>query len=176
MQFEVGQYSLSFIPIISCHYDNYRKFNCGNGSINGFLKTDAFLSHVYKESSTTLVFNDSQLIGYFTIKKIKVKFEINRQIEEVDCLEIARIGVDLSWQNKGIGEILVSHIIDLAYMFNERYVVGFAIREKVDWYRTKFNFRLVSEEEYENDSGEPVIFIYLNLEYPEILEQFETDP
>jgi len=71
---------------------------------------------------------------------------------------------------------LVNRIIDLAYMFNERYVVGFAIREKVDWYRRKFNFRLVSEDEYENDSGEPVIFIYLNLEYPEILEQFETNP
>lgn len=165
MQYEVGHYSLVFIPIIECHYDDYKKFNCGNGSIDNFLKTDAFLSHAYKESSTTLVFNNNgQLIGYFTIKKIKVKFEINNQIEEVDCLEIARIGVDLSWQKQGIGENLVNRIIDLAYMFNERYVVGFAIREKVDWYRRKFNFRLVSEDEYENDSGEPVIFIYLNLD------------
>ncbi len=37
MQYEVGQYTLVFTPIIECLYDNYKEFNCGNGSINNFL-------------------------------------------------------------------------------------------------------------------------------------------
>lgn len=53
---EVDQYSLFIRPVIECKKDVYETFTCNNGGIDGFLKADAFLSHVVKEASTSLIF------------------------------------------------------------------------------------------------------------------------
>lgn len=178
MQSEINQHSLFICPIIKSHRDVYDHFSCNNGSIDRFLKTDAFLSHVNKEASTSLVFIDGVLVGYFTLKHVEMEFQIeNADNEKVACLEIAKLGVIEDRQKQGIGKAIVDYIIESAYMFNERYIIGFALTERIDWYRRHFGFQLIGEEEqYENDSGEPVAFIYLNLEFPDLREGLINNP
>lgn len=169
--------SIVLQSIIDCDYENYKNFTCGNGSLDQFLKMDAYLSHVEKEASTTLVFVNKALVGYFTLKHSKIQFENDEgNIEAVDCLEIARIGVSLSKQNQGIGKAIVNHIIEYAYIFNEKYIISFALRERLKWYLRNFGFQVAIEEDLEVDSSDAVVSIYLNLEFQKLKMELESNP
>ncbi|MTI83917.1 MAG: GNAT family N-acetyltransferase [Firmicutes bacterium] len=176
MQTQIGEQPLSFYPIIDCNYDTYKNFRCKNSSMESFLRTEARLSHLEKDSSTTLVFVEDEIIGYFTLRHQEVAFETDDEIHTEDCLEIARIAILESKQGLGFGQLVVSHIIDLAYMFNEKYIVGAALTEVVDWYRSKFQFKLMIEDEFSNIENEPITFIYLNLEFADLLEEYYNNP
>lgn len=45
-----------------------RHFKCGNGAMDLFLQTEAYPSHIERESSTTLVYYKSVLVGYYTLR------------------------------------------------------------------------------------------------------------
>lgn len=140
--------------------------------MNAFLKRDAYYKHMSREASTTLVFIDGELVGYYTLLRGKIKVEDG---SETECLEISRIAVIGAKQRQGIGTTILTHILELADTFNERYIILFAVTEKVDWYRNH-GFRLASEEEYQKDIDTAVIYMYLNLEYPDLLEEYFENP
>jgi len=144
--------------------------------MEAFLRSEAYLSHLEKDSSTTLVFIEEDLIGYFTLKHRTVEFEINNKTHAEECLEIARIAVSESKQGLGFGQLIINHIIDLAYMFNEKYIVGAALSEVLDWYRSKFQFQLMIEDQFLNQEQEPINFIYLNLQFEDLLENHYENP
>ncbi|AEG58985.1 GNAT family N-acetyltransferase [Desulforamulus ruminis] len=174
---EIHTQSIILQAIIDCDYDKYKDFTCGNGSLDQFLKTEAYLSHVEKEASTTLVLADNELVAYFTLKHSTIRFENDKgSLEAVECLEIARIGVSIFKQNQGIGKAIVNHIIEYAYIFNEKYIISLALRERVKWYIRNFGFQVAVEEELEADTGDPVIFIYLNLDFQKLKEELESNP
>ncbi|MCF8011624.1 MAG: GNAT family N-acetyltransferase [Clostridiales bacterium] len=171
MQTRIGGNELYFYPIKDCDYSTYEDFYCNNNNMEAFLKNEAYVSHLKKEASTTLVFIDEELVAYFTLRHNK--FEVEGYSKK-DCIEIARIAVKESKKSQGIGQSIVNNIINLAYLFNEEYIIAMALTEVVDWYKEKLNFELVEEDEDAEDQiTKP---IYLNLKFNDILDEYFENP
>lgn len=46
-----------------------QEFKCDNGSMESFLKIEAYPSHILREASTTLAFYENRLVAYFTLHR-----------------------------------------------------------------------------------------------------------
>src|SRR5690606_3114880 len=100
--------------------EHIKNFGCGNGSMERFLQLEAYASHIHRESSTTLIYLNSILIGYFTIKHEETDYEPWIDGSSYNSsLDIARLAVISEMQNLGIGTAIVEHIIKIAFQVNE---------------------------------------------------------
>ena len=128
------------------------KFNCDNSSMNNFLHLEAYAAHIEREASTTLVFQNDNLVAYFTLHRVPIQINSDNK----DALSLARLAVDKNYQYKGIGTYIIDKIKEISYMTNERYVHTDALYEKWEWY-TKQGFDVAIESEVENENN----FIYM---------------
>ena len=103
-------------------YSEIQKFDCGNTSIENFLKQDAYYLTIMRECSTSLVFYQSDLIGYFSLRKSTLKVEIDDELINFPCLDIARIAVHKDFQGKGYGTYILHSIFKLADTVSERFI------------------------------------------------------
>jgi predicted N-acetyltransferase YhbS len=71
-----------------------------------FLETEAYPSHIERQSSTTLVFTNGELVGYYTLRHIKLSSLLAGLPPEKDrdVLDIARLAVKREFQGQGIGK------------------------------------------------------------------------
>ena len=183
MRCEIEEFRFNFHPIIAYDFDEFTDFASGNPSMDRFLKYEAFLSHLERDASTTLVFIDNKLVAYYTLKRRTAPFiefdndseDENSAIVEVDCLEIARLAVIESMQKHGVGSAIIKYILEMAETINERYVILFAVEEKIDWYQ-KRGFKLATEELYKKDGDIAVVYMYLDMTYRDMLNEYYENP
>ncbi|QLG38722.1 GNAT family N-acetyltransferase [Paenibacillus sp. E222] len=149
-----------------------KNFKCGNGSMDLFLEVEAYPSHIERESSTTLVYYDNTLVGYYTLRHIKLS-SLLKSIspeEDRDVLDIARLAVDTRIQGQSVGTKIMENIIKMAIQLNERFIVLDALKEKWRWYASKFNFEPLFEDDL-NDDGELVTML-IDLYDEELIERY----
>lgn len=135
---------IHFELIAEKFYSQYRVFNCGNSSMDNFLKHSAYFSTISKEAATSLVFYNDKLVGYFTLQRHETrKFE---ELDQMSFLYIERIAVSKEYQRIGFGEYILNEILKIARMTNERLIFLDALIEKLKWYETRHFIKAIEEE------------------------------
>ena len=178
--FEDIRSQLRLCPIIDEEIDIIKTFSCDNPSMDRYLYDEAYIDHLKRDASTTLVFMEEELIGYFTL------FHRRFEIEEVDedgnaricsrvALELYRIGVTMSRQQQGFGSHILKCIKEIACISNERYITGDVLFERKDWYK-KRDFKPGIQAEYDQENESSVVFMYKIISYEELLDKFFNEP
>lgn len=157
--------------ITSDDYHLIQKFRCGNTSIENFLKQDAYYLTITKECSTTLVFDQSELVGFFSLRKSTFTVEIAGELIEFPCLDIARLATATPSQKNGYGSKMLEMIFNIAHTVNERYITLEALIERFDWYNTR-GFSALIEAEAASSNPDGLVFMMADLLDEQLIEDF----
>jgi len=124
------------------------QFDCGDKDINEFLKQDALLYQEKKLSTTILFTFNDQVIGFFSTAADSIKLKLtekeehdisHKPISEFPAMKISRIGRDINYRNKKIGEIIlrwaIGYILKCSEMTAVRFVTVDAYPNRVEWYK-----------------------------------------
>jgi hypothetical protein len=150
---------IKFEPISPLY--NISDFNCGDQDLNEFLKVDSFNYKEKKLANTTLVIYQEKVIGFFSLCTDAIKLDPdekeeynikNKPISEYPSVKIARLGVDINFQKKGVGSILIKLAIGLIRdRLNEhigcRFITVDAYPDKISFYE-KYNFVRNQHQKY----------------------------
>jgi GNAT superfamily N-acetyltransferase len=111
---------LSITSVDLPHYLLLKEFDCANGSLNRFLQNEAYILDISRESSTSLVLHDKNLVGYFTLTRTGLNLEESslKELSHDSSLDIARFAIDKTYQEQGIGTYILDEIKKLAYRVN----------------------------------------------------------
>ena len=102
------------------------RFSCGNGDLDEFLKSKEVGRYETEGlGKTYLVFHEGVLAAYFTVSLAELRAEYlqtwksfsgfaDMNVEAVPALKIGRLAVDVRFQKRGIGRVLVNYIAGLA--------------------------------------------------------------
>ena len=100
---------------------NLNTFNCGETSINEFLKKKALIWQNNNLTSCTLLIDNNNIIGFFTLSpsSAKRKYFKNIKAEEIPSdipiVLLGMMGVDKSKKRKCIGSILLIEVLRRTY-------------------------------------------------------------
>jgi GNAT superfamily N-acetyltransferase len=170
---ELEQNKIHFKHITIEAIKDLASFYCLNPSIDEFLKTEAYICHVMREASTTLVYYEDTLVGYYTLTRNPLK-DIQPDLvkeEHLYALELARLAVSKDFQGKGIGTYIMNHIIDIAYRVNDRFITTDALFERWEWYKS-LGFDYLLEEEINPDTCSGLVYMLMDLYDPQILKDY----
>ncbi|CAF1782145.1 GNAT family N-acetyltransferase [Bacillus subtilis] len=149
-------------------YNIIQDFKCGNPTIERYLKQDAYFDTIDHFSSTSLVFykeneEKEDLVGFFTLKNVPLRISIpSDELSTNYSLEIARIAVDVKYQENGFGTMMLNTIKNLAQTTNQRFVTLDALIERYDWY-AKRDFEAFIENEAKLSNKEGLVYMYSDL-------------
>ncbi|MBR0574458.1 N-acetyltransferase [Pasteurella atlantica] len=133
-------------PLDKAH--NRKNFDCGNEELNTFLRCYAGQSHKKGTAKTYLTLDKEtkKIIGFYSItltsieyNQIPKSFQKGLSRHQVPLFILARLGVDVSEQNKGIGGVLLYKAIERCIKVSEEVGgIGLLIEAKDDdvakWY------------------------------------------
>lgn len=134
---------------------NRTSFDCGNKYLNRYLQQTA-RQHNQKGISRTFVLTDTTreknkiIIGFFSLSLCEVRSEklppslAKKYPLNVPGVKLARLAVDINWQGKGIGKILIIEAMNRAVIISDNAgVVGLFVDakdEKAKSYYTRYGF------------------------------------
>jgi len=135
--------------------DDTKDFDCGNPTLNEFLRRYALTNQRRMVGVTYVAFCQCQVtprvIGYYTLANTGIPREGLPEVmlkglpkyQSLPGFLIGRIAVDKAYQRKQIGELLLSRCLEncliCAKVSGARYVITEALLEAVPWYE-RFNF------------------------------------
>ncbi|MCF7618673.1 GNAT family N-acetyltransferase [Bacillus sonorensis] len=157
-----------------------QNFKCGNSTIENYLKQNAYYDTIDSFSSTSLVFykedgEKEALVGFFTLKNVPLRIIITSdELYHNNSLEIARIAVDLKYQENGFGTIMINTIKTLAQTTNQRFVTLDALIERYDWY-VKRGFEAFIENEAKRSNKDGLVYMYSDLLDEKAINAFIDD-
>jgi predicted N-acetyltransferase YhbS len=123
-----------------------RPFDCGHLELNDYFAQYAWASHKRDSATTTVAMDDEAVAGFVTF----VGSEIDGKRWREPVLRICRFGIDLKYQRRGIGGILVLHCLEAA-IGKRTYggCVGLVVDAKRDTnaaaYYARFGFEAMAE-------------------------------
>jgi GNAT superfamily N-acetyltransferase len=126
-----------------------KDFSCGNLDIDLYLKGNAIFDHYEVKDATTLVFNDSMLVAYFTLKvgtSIPVINPDTQEITNFETLELVYLGVDSRFQSLGYGTAVINEIKRLAKSTQHRMILLQAVKDATIFYQ-KNGFEIIEEDQ-----------------------------
>lgn len=161
-----------FEIIDSNYYNLVKNFKCGNSSLENHLKQNAYYNTIDLEECTNLVYYQGNFVGYFSLKKSKLKLDTDMsELDYNTSLDISRIAVDLSYQEIGIGSEIIKRIINLAKSVNERFITLDALIEVHSWYEKRgFSSFIEQEELISNRDG--LVYMIMDLYDKKIVEEY----
>jgi GNAT superfamily N-acetyltransferase len=118
-------------------------FRSGRHDQDMFLRERAWLDQQQRLSTTYLYFVDASVAAYATICMWSILLGTREKpagvrYRTIAALLLAQLGVDQTWQGKGLGRMVVAAVIELATAVSAlvacRYVVLDARPELVGWY------------------------------------------
>ena len=157
--------------LISSNLDQVQEFKCDNGSMESFLKFEAYSSHIMREASTTLVFYEDKLVAYFTLHRSPINIKHNLEKTTKDALALARLAVATEYQDLGIGTYIIRKIKEIAYMTNEIYIKTDAVFERWKWYRDQ-GFISVIEDETDPEKTPGFVYMIVDLYDDKLVEEY----
>ncbi len=138
--------------------DDTNSFDCGNHQLNEYLKKYARQDQRRMFGVTYVAVccheSPSKVIGYFTLATTSIPRQgLSEQLlkglpkyQGLPAFLLARLAVDKTFQNKQIGELLLSkcfeHCLAISKCIAARYLVADALMSAVTWYE-RYNFRRV---------------------------------
>lgn len=92
----------------------FKHFDCGDESLNKYLKTFAYLNDTNNLSKTFIAHDGDTIIGFVTLCNAQIGFKempdgYQKEMPKypVPAVKIARLAVDTKYQNKGYGKELL---------------------------------------------------------------------
>ena len=119
---------LSFQDFLqSALFSKIDSFDCGDDDLNDFFKSDAESYHLRKLASTHVVCSDTDIVGFFTLvtdcmhsQRIQVSDSINDYpYLKYPAVKIARLAINLPYQNQGNGSWCMKRIFIALSRFSE---------------------------------------------------------
>lgn len=127
---------LKFVNLSKKYSEQINSFSCGNNLIDNFLKDKSKAYHEFftHKSSTKLLMNENNLIGYYTAKIEKFIYGE----EEYYTIYLTYIAVDKKYQYNGFGQLLLNTFLKEANK-SSKFLGLFgitlkAIPDKIKWY------------------------------------------
>jgi hypothetical protein len=128
---------------------NLNDFDCGNYDLNEFIKKDSFFQMDLMLNTTYVMMYENIIIGFFTLSTNSVSLKnlgsnykelfSNKDInyKSFPSITIARLGVDIKYQNYGIGQYIIDWAILNILNLSENVGIRFI---NIDSYITAINF------------------------------------
>lgn len=157
--------------IISFNLEQIQEFKCGNGSMESFLKIEAYPSHIMREASTTLAFYGDKLAAYYTLHRSPINIEHGLENTTKDALALARLAVATEFQGLGLGTYIINKIKEIAYMTNEKYIKTDAVFERWKWYKER-GFIPVIEDETDPEKTPGFVYMIIDLFDDKLVEEY----
>jgi GNAT superfamily N-acetyltransferase len=126
-------------------------FDCGVAPLNEYLRKHAFANHQNRSSRTYVATRDARVVGYYTLAAGSVSREdMPRRVAQglgqypVPVILLARLGVDLREQGRGLGKTLLKDAILRAAQASDivgsRAILTHATDESARAFYAKFGF------------------------------------
>jgi len=126
-------------------------FDCGNDSLNDWLKRRAMKNEVSGASRTYVVCYGKHVVAYFSlatgaIQCVNAPGRIRRNMPDpIPVMILGRLAVHLDWQKKGLGGDLladaVKRTLQAADIAGIRAIVVHALSEEAKWFYEHFGFQ-----------------------------------
>lgn len=147
-------------------------FDCGNPSINDYLKYSAYPDFLERKGSTTIALEKQDPVGFFTLSRENLA-QIDREVMVVQYL-----AVSTDKQDTGIGSQLIEYIVKVALTTNERFIFLQALKddklELIDWYKER-GFIIADQEEV-TDQAKSLVWMFMDLLDEESLYKLYNEP
>ncbi|HUX99303.1 MAG TPA: GNAT family N-acetyltransferase [Candidatus Deferrimicrobium sp.] len=137
------------IEVIKYHDKlNFIDFDCGIDEINQFLKQKGPIQEKNKVSRIYIIQINNHVIAFSAVFCSHLYYRLQDQEQEfrVPGICLGQLGVDLKFQNKGLGSILINHSISLANKISNyaacRVLYCEARNEAIPFYE-RHHFRMV---------------------------------
>ena len=136
--------------------------------IDDYLKKKAYIDLLDAKSVTYLLFKDDELFGFYTLNISQVEEDEpndDGEIESLNYLELKYLGVDVKYQNKGIGSEIMKKIIipEAREYFNFLNLVKglfiIPLNDKVRNFYSKFGFQTLKFDIY---NGEEIEYLWVD--------------
>ena len=136
--------------------------------IDDYLKKKAYMDMSKIKSVTYLLFKNNELFGFYTLNIYQIEGEKpndDGDIESFNYLELKYLGVDVKYQNKGIGSEIMEKIIipEAREYFNFLNLVkGLCIiplNDKARNFYSKFGFKTLKFDIY---NGEEIEYLWID--------------
>ena len=143
-------------------------FSCKAKEIDDYLKKKAYMDMSKIKSVTYLLFKNNELFGFYTLNIYQIEGEKpndDGDIESFNYLELKYLGVDVKYQNKGIGSEIMEKIIipEAREYFNFLNLVkGLCIiplNDKARNFYSKFGFKTLKFATY---NGEEIEYLWID--------------
>ena len=143
-------------------------FSCKVKEIDDYLKKKAYIDMSKIKSATYLLFKNNELFGFYTLNIYQIEGEKpndDGDIESFNYLELKYLGVDVKYQNKGIGSEIMEKIIipEAREYFNFLNLVkGLCIiplNDKARNFYSKFGFKTLKFDIY---NGEEIEYLWID--------------
>ena len=143
-------------------------FSCKVKEIDDYLKKKAYIDMSKIKSVTYLLFKNNELFGFYTLNIYQIEGEKpndDGDIESFNYLELKYLGVDVKYQNKGIGSEIMEKIIipEAREYFNFLNLVkGLCIiplNDKARNFYSKFGFKTLKFDIY---NGEEIEYLWID--------------
>ena len=143
-------------------------FSCKAKEIDDYLKKKAYMDMSKIKSVTYLLFKNNELFGFYTLNIYQIEDNEpndDGDIERFNYLELKYLGVDVKYQNKGIGSEIMEKIIipEAREYFNFLNLVkGLCIiplNDKARNFYSKFGFKTLKFDIY---NGEEIEYLWID--------------
>ena len=126
-------------------------FDCGVESLNDYLRKYAYLNHQNRSARTYIAVRSGRVVGYYTLAAGSVRCEETPQRVAqglgqypVPVILLARLGVDVAEQGRGLGKALLKGAVlraaQASDIIGSRAVLTHAKDEKAKAFYSKFGF------------------------------------
>lgn len=131
--------------------DALNRFDCGNLGMSAWLKRHALQAQFADACKTFVINKDGEIIGYYSLKVGQIETSTaSRRIAQglgkypIPIIILARLAVDLAYQSKGIGRVLLLDAIRRTLFISESVGVRALITHPIDasaaQFYSKFGF------------------------------------
>ena len=144
------------------------KFSCKVKEIDDYLKKKAYIDMSKIKSATYLLFKNNELFGFYTLNIYQIEDNEpndDGDIESFNYLELKYLGVDIKYQNKGIGSEIMKKIIipEAREYFNFLNLVKglfiIPLNDKARNFYSKFGFETLKFDIY---NGEEIEYLWVD--------------
>ncbi len=112
-----------FKPVVAPYDPSFdiQSFNCGLSDINSYLQQKAINQERDKITKLFVIHLEKRVIAYCAVFCSHLFFRLPNQVTEfrVPGLCLGQLGVDLNYQGKGLGNLLVEYCISIARKIGE---------------------------------------------------------
>ena len=145
-------------PLKQEHLSRLESFSCGVPALDHWLKTRAYANQINGSSRTYLTFDGTHLVGFYCISVYSIQHNLlnatlrRNMPDPIPVILLGRLAVDVRYQGKGLGTMLVSHALAMTKKIADiGGVVGLAVHpfseNEIEFYKG-IGFKLAKSENH----------------------------